>query len=286
MAREHGSMGARAQGTRGEEAKGRGGARSWSGRGGRRVRGLSLSAFVAAALLILSGCATFAYRDAQQDFNAAVQADNLQTAEALGALTGGQSDLLYERVRTQLSDAYIEKLDERLRPNAYAIRAVSEWRLGKLEDARKTAATGRQLPNVESSPRDNIVLHMIPALVIDAQLVMQFKKGGSAITSDEYQLRYEQDYFTAVGLLNNARAALQPSMPASTGYYLAFQRWRLLKNWKVIISKIQEDAGRRQAIARAGAQLGTPLDNEIANTAKLIPDKDPLYALMKSMEQQ
>jgi hypothetical protein len=84
-------------------------------------------------VVVLTGCATAStvgstldYREVQRDFNSAVQADNVRTAEGLGALTSTNAEQLYEDVRIRLTDEQISRLDERLRPNAYALRAVSE----------------------------------------------------------------------------------------------------------------------------------------------------------------
>lgn len=252
--------------------------------GGRRVRGLSLSAFAVAALLFLSGCTTFAYRNAQRDFNTAVQADNVRSVEALGALTASQSEPLYERVRARLTDRNIGHLDERLRPNAYAIRAVSEWRLGKLEDARNTAAAGLQLPNVGASPRDEIVLRIIPALVIDEQLVTQFRTAGFTVTKRDYDVTYAKDYATAAAVLGRAAASVKPSMPDSVVYYVALQRWRILQNWRVIISKIQDGHDAREAARDEAAKaLGAPLADEIKRVEDLVPPGDPLRKLMETL---
>jgi hypothetical protein len=101
-----------------------------------------------AAALALAACASVDYRDVQRDFGAAVLADNVRAADALGALTGSEAERLYGEVRARLTDERIRALDERLRPNAHALRAVAEWRTGRLAEARGTAQAGLQLPGV------------------------------------------------------------------------------------------------------------------------------------------
>jgi hypothetical protein len=236
-------------------------------------------------LFILTGCATFDYPGVQRDFNSAVQADNVRTAEGLGALTSSNAEQLYEEVRTRLTDDQITKLDERLRPNAYALRAVSEWRTGKLGEARATAQTGLRLPNASASPRDEMVLRMIPALVIDAQLVTAFRQAGGKLSKQAYDRQYAADFGTAADAIKRVTATLNPAIPASIVYYAHLQRWRILEDWNVVISKIEDGQPARQA-AREDAKRrlgGVDLDAEIKAEEKLIPADDPLRKSIEAL---
>jgi hypothetical protein len=251
---------------------------------------IPLPAFLG-ALLILTGCAmlgmvssTMDYREVQRDFNSAVQADNVRTAEGLGALTSTNADQLYDQVRTRLTDDQISKLDERLRPNAYALRAVSEWRTGKLGEARATAQTGLRLPNVSASPRDEMVLRMIPALVIDAQLVTAFRQAGGKLSKQTYDSQYAADFATAADAMKRVTATLSPATPDSIVNYAQLQRWRILQDWNIVISKIEDGPPARQA-ARADAKqrLGADLLDEIKAQAALIPPDDPLRKSIEAL---
>jgi hypothetical protein len=256
---------------------------------------IPLPAFLG-ALLVLTGCAMFGtvsstidYREVQRDFNSAVQADNVRTAEGLGALLAStNADQLYDQVRIRLTDDQISKLDERLRLNAYALRAVSEWRTGKLGEARATAQTGLQLPNVSASPRDEIVLRMIPALVIDAQLVTAFRQAGGRLSKQTYDSQYAANFATAADAMKGVTAitaTLSPATPASIINYAHLQRWRILENWNIVISKIEDGAPARQA-AREDAKRrlgGVELDAEIKAEQKLIPPDDPLRKSIEAL---
>lgn len=245
------------------------------------------------ALLILAGCAMFDmvsstvdYREIQRDFNSAVQVDNVRTAEGLGALTSTNADQLYDQVRTRLTDDQISKLDERLRPNAYALRAVSEWRTGKLGEARTTAQTGLQLPNVSASPRDEMVLRMIPALVIDAQLVTAFRNGGGKLSKQTYDSQYAADFATAADAMKGVTATLSPATPASIVNYAHLQRWRILEDWHIVISKIEDGPPARQAAREDAKQRlgGVDLDAEIKAEEQLIPADDPLRKSIEALK--
>ena len=251
--------------------------------GKSRRSSLALAALWVVA--VLAGCSTLNYRDIQADFNAAVQADNVRTAESLGALTSSGSDALYEGIRARLTDQRIAALDARLRPNAYVIRAVAEWRTGKLAEARATALAGLKLPNVAGSARDRMVLEMIPALVIDEELVLRFKGAGSALSKQAYDQGYAADFATAAAELGKVSGTLQPATPISIVYYVHLQRWRVLQNWRIVISRIQDGPDARQAaLEDAARRLGArSLADEIQREIDLVPPGEPIRKAMEAL---
>lgn len=234
--------------------------------------------------LLLVACSTLSYRDIQRDFNAAVEADNIRSVEALGALTSSGAEQLYEGIRLRLTDGEISRLDDRLKPNAYAIRAVAEWRTGKLAEARGTAIAGLKLSNVAGSPRDQMVLEMIPALVIDEELVSRFRRAGMTVSKLEYDARYASDFATAASTLKDVGDAVLPSTPEAILYYVSLQRWRILQNWRVVISKIQEGPEAREAAREdAGRRLGVPLLEEIKRIEESVPAGEPIRKAMEAL---
>jgi hypothetical protein len=234
---------------------------------------------------LLAGCSTLNYRDVQADFNTAVQADNVRTAEALGALTSSGSDAIYESIRVRLTDENIRALDERLRPNAYAIRGVAEWRSGKLAEARATAQAGLKLPNVASSPRDEMVLEIIPAVVIDEELVTAFKQAGRKVSKSAYDERYARDFATAVEILRKVSANVRPSAPDAIRYYVYLQQWRILQNWRFVINHIEDGADAQEAASRAAAlRLGvTSLADDAQRTLERVPPGEPIRKAMEAL---
>jgi hypothetical protein len=100
------------------------------------------------------------------------------------------------------------------------------------------------LPNVANSPRDQIVLMMIPALVIDQQLVSKFKDDGGTVSEADYRDTYPKDFATALGMLKDAANKVQPGTPDSIIFYVHLQPWRVLRNWSVERS-YQHDRRRR-----------------------------------------
>jgi hypothetical protein len=252
--------------------------------------------FLCAALL-LSGCfETLNYRHIQDDFNAAVAADNevstVPTADPVGVLTSGDAQQRYQEIAARLSDKDIDRLDKRLQPNAYALRAVAQWRCGKLIEARNSATKGLALDNVANSPRDQMVLKIIPALVIDKELVAKFRAAGRAVNEATYNITYPKDFATAAQILKDATNAAQPATPDAVIFYVHLQRWRVLQNWRVVISMIDGGAPRG-AEARTRAQDGAKtllggqsLLTEISSEEALVPANDPIRKAMEALALQ
>lgn len=252
----------------------------------RRVRPVAL---VLCAGLLLTGCTTFEYRKVQEQFNKAVQADSVSATDIpLGAPTTGDAKSGYQEVISDLTKEPIDKLDDRLKPNAYAILAVAQWRTGALNAARDTAITGLKLPNVDSSPRDRMVLAMIPGVVIDQELVTKFDAANRDVSEADYNATYPRDFATAATTLKQAYTDVLPATPQSIVFYVHMQRWRTLQNWRVIISRI--DGGRlsgadarERARVDAKQRLGQDLVVEIAAEEASVPANDPIRKAMAAV---
>ena len=237
---------------------------------------------LAVAVLALAACASVDYRDVQRDFNAAVLADNVRSVDALGALAGSDAERLYGDVRARLTDERIRALDARLRPNAHALRAVAEWRTGQLAEARATAQAGLRLPEVEASPRDAMVLEMIPALVIDEELVTRFRRAERRVTREDYE-RYAADFAVAAAALQRAAGRARPATPDTIVSYLHLQRWRVLQNWKIVLSHLAGADALDAALKDAERRLGASLDAEIARELSFVPETEPLRRTMDAL---
>ena len=241
----------------------------------------------------ISGCAsTVTYRNVQKDFNDAVQADNLPSTTAIGSISS--SPLAgYEDVLVILDDKYIQSLDPKLKMNAYAMKAVSQWRTGKLAEAKETAATGLALANVPSSPRDRMVLLIIKPLVNEQDLRFRYLKlrEPQRLTETEYQQTYAKDFADIAAELKDAAAQVTPDLPPDVLYYVYYQRWRVLQDWDMVISHLwdgrdfhSDDSNKIQE--RAFKDAATDLNvadfkQEIENQKEKIP---PGHWLRRYME--
>jgi hypothetical protein len=248
-----------------------------------KFRSLQRFWVLAVVILLVSGCAsTINYKNIQGSFNKAVQADNLQSydPQMLGTLTTTYQQS-YEDVIKSLNEPYIQSIDPRLKMNAYTMKAISQWRTGKLDEAQQTAAQGQTQPVVGA--RDKMVLLILPALIADQKLTQKYRLVRK-VSGEDYQKNYETAYFQAVSSLKEAIRQIPPELPENMVNYVHYQRWRILTNWKIVIASIVGLKPRKEAIDRAANLLkGISLEDEITNEKDGVPQTDSLWRLMNSL---
>jgi hypothetical protein len=234
----------------------------------KRNRSRLRTEWVLVALLALAtpACSTFQYRQVQSDFEAAVLADNAQLHPVID-----RSEELYREVAESLTAERIAGLDPELRPNAWMVRSFSEWRSGQLTKARESANEGLEARPVANS-RDEVLLHLIPALVIDAEVMDAWVDSGRRTDPVEYETSQEEDFGTAIEKVGEARGRIGPATPPSTAYYVEYQRWRILRNWLSVIAGFPdtEPAEMRAASSRAKVD-GKTLDQAAKESRDAIP---------------
>jgi len=200
------------------------------------------------------------FRQVQARYESATRADNLDQGGTEG---GGQA--AYTEVIGTLTPAFIQGLpektqeqpDDRLKPNAWMMRGVSEWRTNALKPAISSAGNGLSAgPQVGS--RDHILLLMLPALVTDSEIVGSWQAAGQALTPEAYP-KVADDYQTALSKLAQAEAAFGPATGDDTKKMFYLHKKRLLLNWDKVIRTLSTDAeAKKQAKADAGSHLGVP----------------------------
>jgi hypothetical protein len=232
-------------------------------------------AFALAALLF-TGCQTLEYRQIQNDFNQSVEADN----------TGNPFAGQHTRVLESLTPEYIGKLEAKLRPNAWMLRSVSAWRVGSNEVATAAARAGLKEPTLVAGSRDQVVLEMIPALVIDSDLNRRWIEAGRTLTGTNYAAIYETNGFVQAWrqLSGPASQAIKPSTPDEVVAYFHYQRWRLILNWTAVIGSIKPNEEFVTAQARACTILNVQRDPLFAAQKEVeqIPDSSPFARLVKA----
>jgi hypothetical protein len=247
----------------------------------RRSLRVSLTLPFVALTAVMGGCATFQYRTIQTQFSDAARADNDSSVDALSASTAETS---YASIVTDLTPERIAKLDPKLHGNAWVIRSYSQWRSGRYADATGTARTGLATPGLGS--RDRVLLTLLPALAIDSQAVDRWNAKGRQLTGAEYA-DFGRDFSTAYGELEKTKSAIDASAAPSTRYYVAYQRWRILNDWSIIIETIDwnvpgESAARKEARDAANALVGSTLPTAAKQARDSIPDGNPLRQLIKA----
>jgi hypothetical protein len=193
------------------------------------------------ALATLTGCSTIKYREVQNRFEQAVRADN-EAPAADQPFTEAANH--YAAIAGELTPSYISKLDEKLQPNAWTLRAVSEWRAGQFTNSLQSANDGlnaleqlqKKEPKFEGS-RDAILLTMIPGLVEDSRLRQRLKEVGPQDVAANYSV-YAGKFHNALRALADAKGKMTAATPASVRYYWDYQCWRVLENWQFVLGKL------------------------------------------------
>lgn len=234
---------------------------------------------------VLFACSTIDYRGIQSQFEQVVQIDN---ASSVSVFTEGTvfTEPGYDDVLASLTPQYIQKLDGRLRPNAWLLRAVSQYRTGQLAQARESAATGLSEPQLIKSSRDHILLLMIPGLVIDMEIEKTWKASGRQLTPAQYA-RLELDYHSVFDLFDTAQQAMGQASAPGIRFYINYQRWRVVQGWRSVINSIDAGSDMQDEQAQIEAQDkakqffgGMTLKDKAVEQENKIPVGHPLRSLI------
>lgn len=217
--------------------------------------------------LSLASCSTIQYRAVQSDFNLAVEADNARAASPFIDW--------YQGVSTTLTDNYIAKLDERLRPNAWMLRGYSEWRSGSYSNANVSADNGlreieRQKSTVPTltSSRDAILLTMLPGIVQDSRLRDRLVIiGTNELSAADYIANYRPQFTAVLNQFREAHQRFAAPTPSAVKLYWNFQIWRVLQNWNFTLGKLAiGEPHTIQAYTEADAVVTTQLSTLTSGT--------------------
>jgi hypothetical protein len=239
-----------------------------------------------------AGCSTLHYRDVQTQFESAVRSDNERASMPFTERLGQ-----YGGVASVLTPAYIENLDPRIRPNAWTLRSVSQWRIGDFTNAVASSENGlaaiqdlkSQAPLVEES-RDSVILTMVPGLVEDSRARRRFEERGDADVA-EHAAEYSNRFRTALRALAEARTKNGTATPPDVTQYWAYHTWRVLQNWEFTLGRLpiagQGDARRAadelvaRALGEANLAQATSLPKAIEAVEALIPADHPYRKLIE-----
>lgn len=236
-------------------------------------------------VFFLCSCMTLDYRGIQGLFEQAVQLDN---GRSVSAFTESSvfTEPGYGDVTAQLTPEYIQKLDQRLRPNAWLLLSTSQWRMAKLTEARESAQKGLNEPALQKQSRDQVLLLMIPGLAIDMEIEKTWKEAGMKFTPAQYT-KVAKDYATVFDSFSDAEKAMGPATPPNTRHYLNYQRWRVVQGWRFVINSIdagndqQDNDAQNDALKEAGKQFnGKPLHDVAKSLESSIPAGNPLRDLI------
>jgi hypothetical protein len=264
---------------------------------------LRLTVIIALATAAVS-CTALRYRAIQDDFNHAVEMDN---ESAMGRYGSSQVfvDPGYDEVISNLSDRYIAALDPKLQPNAYMLRAVSEWRLARsqisydaaspyLDASLRSARAGLKDPGPQLHSRDHVILRILPALLIDTEIEKRFNDLDRKLSAAQYEQTpgFKSLFDQAFRQVQAGKNAIGLATPEGVRYYVIFQRWRLMDNWRTVINGLFAEPGAvpntddlrdKASIEAAGLLAVKSLDAEMREIQKSIPADDPIRKLMDAL---
>jgi hypothetical protein len=234
-------------------------------------------------LLVGAGCATFQYRDVQIDFERAVRIDN---GETVSPFTEDNGSAAYQAIIDRLTEEQINNLDDRLKANAWLLRSYSSWRVGDLADARKSANKGLKQGTLRDASRDKVLLLLVPALVVDSETMTTWVGAGRRTSSRNYMDTHEKDFKLAWDKLITAEQQIGEPTPNSTSYYVQYQKWRILQNWRQVIDSFPrgEDTERRAAKDRAKVKVGDALRRTAEKAKDQIPADHTLHKLIEAQQ--
>jgi len=231
--------------------------------------------------MVAAGCTTFQYRDVQSDFERSVRIDN---GESVSPFTEDNSSEAYQGIIDSLSEEQIKELDDRLKANAWLLRSYSSWRVGDLKDARGSASKGLDQGTLRDHSRDKVLLLLVPALVADSETMTAWGDAGKKTSSQVYKNTHEKDFKLAWDKLLKAEEEIGEPTPDSTSYYVHYQKWRILQNWRQVIDSFPagEDSKRRAAKDRAKAKVGADLRLAAKKEKDEIPADHTLHKLIEA----
>jgi hypothetical protein len=229
----------------------------------------------------VGGCSTVSYRSVQTQFEEAVRADNER-------FTNPYTDAAerYRAIAEELTPDAIARLEDRLRPNAWTIRAVSLWRAGELNAAAASAAHGRDEIAGQPSPqldqgRDSVVLTMLPGLIEDSRLRRRLQEHGVADVAANYD-DYAVGFRAALVALEEGWEKMGVATPAEVVAYWNYQCWRVLQNWLFVVGQLPLDkqaAANREAdrfvassLSHLGAAGATTLPGALQAVERQVPE--------------
>lgn len=231
------------------------------------IRRLFQAGVSLALVLTVASCRTIQFREVQSDFNRAVEGDNARS----------ESPFIdwYQSVAATLTDDYISKLDEKLRPNAWMLRGYSEWRSGSYSNANATAAKGwreierqRTTTSNPGGSRDAILLTMLPGLVQDSRLRDRLKLiGTNELAAADYRTNYQTQFIAVLDQFREAKEKFAAPTPPAVKLYWNFQTWRVLQNWNITLGKLAiGEPPTKQAYVKADAAIVNQFNNVTSGT--------------------
>ncbi|MBC8551902.1 MAG: hypothetical protein H8D23_19815, partial [Candidatus Brocadiales bacterium] len=163
-----------------------------------------------------------------------------------------------------------------------------------LKDAKNTIEYARKIKSLVFAPRDKILCDLIPYLVDEKDLLKRHPGKDGKILSMTYSNTFENNYPSLVSNIEDVSRVISNETSPQIIWYVYYQRWRVLNNWRNIINTIWDGTDvdsqasidlRKKARDNAKSKLGgIELKDEIKAQLEEIPEGHPLRNLAKFQE--
>jgi hypothetical protein len=245
----------------------------------RRIINLSL------VFTLLCSCSTINYRNVQEDYNNAVRNE-------INSSVIPMSDykVEYSWVINALTKENINSLDDRLKGNAYMLLAISHWRINEYKKAKEAVDNAEMVSKAASTnpalalgARDNIMLKILPSLIAESSKLSKYDKS-KGLDEEQYS-SFKTVYKLITKDLQKSFTDLNTGNPGAIKFYIAYQNWRVLQNWRIVISTLKTSQLRISSlkevdeIMNGASEDFTNLKEAINFYSSKIPLDNPLRVL-------
>lgn len=229
---------------------------------GRRPRRYAALAVVVATLA--AGCASVNHlRDAQESFNEAAATENVLRFEAAllegptqsplaqnTTVQNGYASALLSLDRLEARD--VERLKrDRLWGNVLALKALAQWKLGLLDEARTTAREVQETGGDQVHPRDRALLLALPGLIKTDEAFAALQRLPAAPTPAQRAATLRNVQLLvgdAADALDRGRGAVDPAHPVHV--YLIQAKLAALRNLQSAHERLGDGDARALPAAR------------------------------------
>ncbi len=237
--------------------------------------------FFLISFLFLNGCQSYLvnYSNAQKHFDSASQIQMAQVFEPVLGVDAENAVLSSQKIQTNyalalkmisqiIKDNKEDLTTDDLLGNAYTIKALSEWKLGKTDDALKT----QKLAMTNSDqiyPRDKALMTALPGLIKADQANAMLLSNG----------KYEDIKGLIVGNygafkdFDNAMSLLDPNHPVSL--YLIMSKLAAIRIVQVGTGTLEKEAAKKERKKLKDEYISHLFDTFEKKVKKMGFDKNP-----------
>ena len=131
--------------------------------------------------------------------------------------------------------------------------------------------------------RDKVLAQLLPVLIAESSLMKSFQPSGDF--SYSLYKNFESKYSGFLKKITEVDDSVAGT-PGSIKFYLAYQGWRVLENWNIVISTLKTDTDKKKALDSVQNKFGSSIDDLISSYKEKIPKGHPLAQLISYQESQ